>query len=153
MKTATPSPLCTGHSNPIGMDRRRFLNSFGLGLGGIALADMVNPASASAGSGLHLPPKAKRVIYLFQSGGPSQIDLFDHKPRLNREHGQELPESVRQGQRLTGMPTNQASFPLVGSPFEFKQHGESGATLSELLPHTASIADDLCFIKTMCESF
>ncbi|MGY8693719.1 MAG: DUF1501 domain-containing protein, partial [Verrucomicrobiia bacterium] len=92
---------------------------------------------------------AKRVIYLFQSGGPSQIDLFDYKPRLNTEHGQELPDSVRQGQRLTGMSTSQASFPLAGSPFEFNQHGESGAWFSETLPHMASIADKLCFVKSL----
>ncbi|MEM9237407.1 MAG: DUF1501 domain-containing protein [Verrucomicrobiota bacterium] len=148
------TPLCTGHESPVGMSRRSFLNSTGIGLGGIALADMMSRAQAGGLStgqldGLHFPAKAKRVIYLFQSGGPSQMDLFDYKPRLNLEHGQELPESVRKGQRLTGMSTNQASFPLVGSPFEFKQHGESGATISDLLPHTASIADDLCFVKSM----
>ncbi len=147
------NPLCTGHESPIGMSRRTFLNSTGIGLGGIALAHMTSQANAGGlsgiPSGMHFPAKAKRVIYLFQSGGPSQMDLFDHKPRLNKEHGQELPESVRQGQRLTGMSTNQASFPLVGSPFEFKQHGDSGATISELMPHTAEIADELCFIKSM----
>ncbi|MFD2257636.1 DUF1501 domain-containing protein [Luteolibacter algae] len=150
------NPLCTGFENPIGQSRRNFLKSFGMGLGGLALADMIQPAlgaNAPAMPGMRMfpefAPKAKRVIYLFQSGGPSQMDLFDHKPRLNKEHGQELPESVRKGQRLTGMSTNQASFPLAGSPFEFSQHGESGATFSELLPHTASVADELCIIKTM----
>ena len=147
------TPLCTGHASPIGMSRRTFLNSTGIGLGGIALAQMTGEANAGGLGGIplgmHFPAKAKRIIYLFQSGGPSQMDLFDHKPRLNKENGQELPESVRKGQRLTGMSTNQASFPLVGSPFEFKQHGESGATISELLPHTAEIADELCFIKSM----
>ena len=147
------TPLCTGHASPIGMSRRPFLNSSGVGLGGIALGQMTGEANAGGLGGIplgmHFPAKAKRIIYLFQSGGPSQMDLFDHKPRLNKENGQELPESVRKGQRLTGMSTNQASFPLVGSPFEFKQHGESGATISELLPHTAEIADELCFIKSM----
>lgn len=148
---------CTGHDSPIGMDRRSFLNRFGMGLGTLALAELMHPRSAVAASAslpgalaaMHVAPKAKRVIYLFQSGGPSQMDLFDHKPRLNREHGQELPESVRRGQRLTGMSTNQASFPLVGSPFDFHQHGASGATLSDLLPHTASVVDDLCFVKSL----
>ncbi|MFL3657035.1 MAG: DUF1501 domain-containing protein [Opitutales bacterium] len=148
------NPLCTGFENPLGMTRRSFLNQMGMGLGGLALGSMVNPLQAltnngPALSGTHFPAKAKRVIYLFQSGGPSQIDLFDYKPRLVAEHGQELPDSVRQGQRLTGMSTSQASFPLAGSPFEFKQHGESGAWFSETLPHMASIADKLCFVKSM----
>ncbi len=95
------------------------------------------------------PPKAKRIIYLLQSGAPSQLDLFDHKPKLQSLRGQELPDSVRQGQRLTGMTSTQASFPLCPTMFEFRQHGSSGAWVSELLPHTASIADDLCFIKSM----
>ncbi|MEM9080307.1 MAG: DUF1501 domain-containing protein [Verrucomicrobiota bacterium] len=146
--------LCTGYETPIGMSRRSFLNSVGVGLGGMALADMMNPLQAAGlggemSKGRHLEPKAKRVIYLFQSGGPSQMDLFDHKPRLNKEHGQELPDSVRGEQRLTGMSTNQASFPLVGSPFGFKQYGESGATVCDLMPHTAGIVDELAFIKTM----
>ncbi|BCX46195.1 sulfatase [Haloferula helveola] len=148
------TPLCTGHASPVGLSRRDFLNSTGVGLGGIALAHMMGRAEAAgldggALEGLHFPAKVKRVIYLFQSGGPSQMDLFDHKPRLEKEHGQELPASVRMGQRLTGMSTNQASFPLVGSPFKFARHGDSGATVSELLPHTAGVVDDLCFIKSM----
>ncbi|MFT5239334.1 MAG: hypothetical protein ACI9X0_000294 [Kiritimatiellia bacterium] len=150
------NPLCTGYDDPTGLSRRNFLNQMGLGLGGIALADLVNPMTASAAvnpvspSALsHFAPKAKRVIYLFQAGGPSQMDLFDHKPVLNAEHGKELPDSVRQGQRLTGMSTNQASLPLAGSPFDFQQHGQSGATISDLLPHTATVADELCFIKSM----
>lgn len=148
------NPLCTGFENPLGMTRRSFLNQAGMGLGGLALGSMMNPLQAltnngPALSGTHFPAKAKRVIYLFQSGGPSQIDLFDYKPRLNTEHGQELPDSVRQGQRLTGMSTSQASFPLAGSPFEFNQHGESGAWFSETLPHMASIADKLCFVKSL----
>jgi hypothetical protein len=136
------------------MSRRQWLNRFGMGLGGLALADLMNPCRAVArDAGIlntpHVPPRAKRIIYLFQSGGPSQMDLFDHKPLLNKMHGQQLPDDVRKGQRLTGMSGHQSSLPLVGSPFAFKQHGESGAWFSDLLPHTAKVADDLCFIKTM----
>lgn len=135
------------------LSRRDFLNQFGMGLGALALSDLMVPqaAQASAGAlpGFHLPPKAKRVIYLFQAGAPSQVDLLDYKPLLNELHGTQLPDEVRQGQRLTGMSGNQSSLPLVGSPFKFAQHGESGAWVSELLPHTAKIADDLCIIKSM----
>jgi hypothetical protein len=99
--------------------------------------------------GTNIAPKAKRVIYLFQSGGPSQMDLYDYKPLLNKMNGEQLPDSVRQGQRLTGMSGNQASLPLAGSAFKFAQHGQSGAWVSELLPHIASIADELCFVKSM----
>ncbi len=140
------SPQCTGFESPLGLDRRGFLQRFGGGLGGIALANMLH---GETGDGLHHPAKAKRVIYLFQSGGPSQIDLFDHKPKLTEETGKELPDSVRQGQRLTGMSGNQASLPLVGSPFKFAQHGKSGHWVSDRLPHTAKIADDLCIVKSM----
>jgi uncharacterized protein (DUF1501 family) len=137
-------------------DRRRFLNRFGLGLGGIALADLLNSnaaaASTEAGHGVlnepHFPPKAKRIIYLFMSGGPSQLDLFDYKPLLNQRQGEQLPDSIRAGQRLTGMSGNQSSIPLVGSPFKFAQHGAGGAWFSELLPHTAAIADELCVIRS-----
>ena len=115
-------------------------------MGGIALTNMLH---GETGDGLHHSAKAKRVIYLFQSGGPSQIDLFDHKPKLTEETGKELPDSVRQGQRLTGMSGNQASLPLVGSPFKFAQHGKSGHWMSDRLPHTAKIADDLCIVKSM----
>ena len=140
------SPQCTGFESPLGLDRRGFLQRFGGGLGGVALANMLH---GETGDGLHHPAKAKRVIYLFQSGGPSQIDLFDHKPKLTEETGKELPDSVRQGQRLTGMSGNQASLPLVGSPFKFAQHGKSGHWMSDRLPHTAKIADDLCIVKSM----
>lgn len=146
------SPACTGFEPTLGMSRRGFLDSFGLGLGGLALADMLGgKASASAGSlaGSHLAPKAKRVIYLFQSGGPSQMDLFDYKPLLNEKHGEQLPAGVRGEQRLTGMSGNQSSLPLVGSPFQFSQHGQSGQWMSDLLPHTAKIADELCVVKSM----
>jgi hypothetical protein len=89
------------------------------------------------------------VIYLFQSGGPAQQDLFDYKPLLNEKNGQQLPDHVRGGQRLTGMSVNQASIPLAGSVFKFKQHGGSGAWLSELLPNIASVSDEICFLKSV----
>ena len=91
----------------------------------------------------------KRVIYLFQSGGPAQQDLFDYKPLLNEQNGQQLPDHVRGGQRLTGMSAQQASIPLAGSAFKFAQHGQSGAWLSEVLPHHREIVDDICFVKSM----
>ena len=94
-------------------------------------------------------PKAKRIIYLFQSGGPSQIDLFDYKPRLREFAGQELPESIRNGQRLTGMSATQSTFPVVPTKFQFKQYGPAGAWISELLPHTAKIAGDLTIVRSL----
>lgn len=152
---------CTGFEAPIKHSRRSFLNGFGMGMGGIALAKMLGPELAVAQEKayerrphgalkqFHHPPKAKRVIFLFQSGGPSQIDLFDNKPLLKKLHGTELPNSVRQGQRLTGMSGNQSTLPLVGSPFKFQQHGQSGAWVSDLLPYTAKIVDDCCFVKSV----
>lgn len=97
----------------------------------------------------HFAPKAKRVIYLFQSGAPSQLELFDYKPALTRMLGQELPDSVRRGQRLTGMTATQTAFPMVPSKFAFAQRGQSGAWVSDLMPHLAKVADRLCFIKSM----
>jgi len=137
--------------------RREFLTRTSLGLGTASLASLMNPGGARAdapgGRGVlgapHFAPNAKRVIYLFQSGGPSQLDLFDYKPLLNDMNGEELPESVRRGQRLTGMTSGQASRPLAGSIFKFARHGRSGAWVSELLPETSRIVDDLCFIKSM----
>ena len=138
------------------MNRRDWLRSCGMGFGGLALADMLGRAvaadEASAGGvlgGFHHPPRAKRVIYLFQSGGPSQLDLFDHKPLLARLDGEQLPAAVRGGQRLTGMSGNQSSIPLAASPYRFARHGEAGAEISELLPWTARIADRLCIVRTM----
>ncbi len=136
-------------------NRRQFFSRTSAGIGGMALAQLLGGSdSAMADTGgvlpsTHFPATAKRVIYLFMSGGPSQLDLFDYKPVLNEQNGQELPDSIRGGQRLTGMSANQATLPLAGSAFKFKQHGNSGAWLSDLLPHTAKIADDLCFIKSM----
>ena len=141
--------------NGFPINRRELLGSFGMGFGGLALAEMLGKSALAAEGtggvlgGFHHPPKAKRVIYLFQSGGPSQLDLYDHKPLLVEKTGEQLPDGVRGGQRLTGMSGNQSSIPLVGSPFKFARHGDSGAWLSELLPHTARIADKLCFVHTM----
>lgn len=145
--------ICTGF-DPSVLSRRQWLGRFGYGLGSMALAELLQSDSAIAAPSAitpatHFAPKAKRIIFLFQSGAPSQMDLLDYKPKLNEINGQELPASVRMGQRLTGMSAHQASFPLVGSPFKFAQHGESGHWMSDLLPHTAKIADELCVIKSM----
>src|SRR5579871_715834 len=117
----------------------------------LAFAAMSALAKGDTGlAGLpHFPPKAKRVIYLFQSGGPSQLELFDHKPRLVEFQKQDLPPSIRGTQRLTGMSASQSTFPVVPSKFSFAQRGQSGAWVSELLPYTAKIADRLTFIKTV----
>ncbi|SHM93050.1 Protein of unknown function [Cyclobacterium lianum] len=137
--------------------RREFLSKTGLGLGGLALSSLIGPLDLQASSmealndplGTHFSPKVKRVIYLFQSGGPSQLELFDYKPELIKRNGEQLPDSVRQGQRLTGMTAGQKSIPMVGSVYDFQQHGASGAWVSELLPHIAGITDDICMIKSM----
>ena len=118
-----------------------------LGHGRVGPAD--DAARSVARMAPHFAPRAKRIIYLFQSGGPSQLDLFDHKPALQDRNGQELPDSVRQGQRLTGMSGNQASLPMAGAQFKFERHGECGMWVSELLPRTAAIVDDLCFVRSM----
>lgn len=108
------------------------------------------PASPSAAdTGVHFLPRAKRVIFLFQSGAPSQIELFDHKPDLENRRGEDLPESIRKGQRLTNMTAGQDKFPVVPSMYKFARLGKSGATISELLPHLGGVADDLCFIKSL----
>jgi hypothetical protein len=143
------------------MNRRDFFGRFGLGLGSAALTTLlendaraVSPSAASNPfEGIlarpHLAPKANRIIYLFMSGGPAQHDLFDYKPLLNQMNGKDLPASVRMGQRLTGMSANQSILPLAGSIFGFARHGASGAWVSELLPWTAQIADELCFVKSV----
>ncbi len=136
----------------IRMTRRHFFGRGGTGVGIAGLAHLLGRDAVSQGGLPELPhfaPKAKHIIYLFQSGGPSQLDLFDYKPRLEQLHGTELPDSVRRGQRLTGMTASQASFPVHKTWFKFRQHGESGAWVSELLPHTGRIADKLSFIRTM----
>ncbi len=140
----------------LAVTRRHFLTKLGTGIGSAALASLLPGRLSGAASDdvadallAHHAPKAKRVIYLFMSGGPSQHDLFDHKPLLNELNGEPLPEEIRGGQRLTGMSGNQAVLPLAGSQFQFAQHGKSGAWVSELLPQTAKIVDDLCFVKSL----
>ncbi len=140
--------------------RRHFLLRSASGLGAAAVAHLLGQDLMAAGAQTvssagvggpqpHFPPKAKRVIYLFQSGGPSHLDLFDYKPLLEKVNGSDLPPSIRQGQRLTGMSSSQERFPVVQSQFKFQQHGKSGAWISDLMPHTARVADDLSFIKTL----
>jgi hypothetical protein len=137
----------------LALTRRQFFGRTATGAGVAALATLLahdGHAEQNALPGLpHFAPKAKRVIYLFQSGAPSQIDLFDPKPTLEGRRGSELPDSVRMGQRLTSMTATQSSFPVAPSRFRFTRHGASGAWVSELLPHTARVADDLCFIRSM----
>ena len=145
-------------SNPL-LARRTFLGQSAAGLGATALAGLLNPqlfAAPEKGKsrpGLlketHFPAKAKRVIYLVMSGGPSHIDLFDHKPQLKQHHGEELPASIRMGQRVTGMTSGQKSFPCASSLFKFAQHGKSGTWMSELLPHIGGVADDIAVVKSM----
>ena len=139
--------------DPLTFTRRHFLSGASLGLGSLTLASLLPGEAGAADAGVlhapHFPAKAKRIIYLFQSGGPAQQDLFDYKPLLNEKNGEQLPDHVRGGQRLTGMSVNQASIPLAGSAFKFARHGKGGTWLSELLPHTATVADDLCVIRSM----
>ena len=145
------------------LSRRQLLHRAGLGFGSLALADMMSAApdaSSVAGSlasgslgglpGLpHFAPKAKRVIFLFMSGGPSHLESFDYKPYLNEKQGMEFPQSLRNGKALPGMAGSQSYFPLVGSPYKFAQHGKSGAWVSAVFPETAKVVDDLCFVKSM----
>lgn len=139
--------------------RRRFFGSSGLRLGGVALASMLGDRALSGVSGdrvhpaqpglPHFAPKAKSLIYLHMNGGPSQLDLWDYKPRLREQFDKDLPDSVRQGQRITTMTSGQARFPVAPSLFEFQRHGKCGRWVSELLPHTAEIVDDMALIKTV----
>lgn len=142
------------NSHAASLSRRKLLSRFGMGLGSIALFDLLRGEQQAAAAGgilekPHFAPRAKRVIYLFQSGGPSHLETFDYKPLLNEKHGEPLPESVRMGQRLTGMTTNQSTFPLAGSIYKFHQQGPAGAWFSELLPYTAGVADELCVINSL----
>lgn len=137
-------------------NRRRFLSRLGMGVGSVALGSLLIPDLFGSKeeevmmTGLpHFAPKAKRIIYLFQNGAPSQLDLFDYKPKLQEMFGEDLPASIRMGQRLTGMTSGQAKFPLAGTAFQFNQYGQARAWISELLPYTASVVDDLCFVKSM----
>ena len=150
------------------MTRRYFFQRAGLGIGSAALGSMLSPTAfgestggekkqkpttAGALPGLpglpHFAASARRVIYLFQSGAPSQLDLFDYKPGLNDYFDKDLPDSIRQGQRLTTMTSGQERFPIAPTRYQFKQHGNSGAWISELMPHLHEVADDICFIKSM----
>ncbi|MFT7643811.1 MAG: hypothetical protein ACI9G1_005577, partial [Pirellulaceae bacterium] len=147
------------------MTRRALLANSSKAIGAAALASLTSgetigaektsapfPSAVDNGGlpGLpHFAPKAKRVIYLFMCGGPSHIDTFDYKPEIRKIHGQELPDSVRQGQRITGMTSGQKSFPCVAPMFKFEQHGQNGTYVSEILPHTASIIDDIAVVKSV----
>jgi hypothetical protein len=137
------------------MTRRHFFARSSTGLGVAALASLLDPkllASPSTGGlpGLpHFAPKATRVIFLHQSGGPAQLDLFDYKEKLVKLRGTELPDSIRNGQRITGMTSGQKTLPVAASMFKFNQYGQSGTWISELLPHTARIVDDIAIVKTV----
>ena len=140
----------------LNMNRRRFLSRLSLGVGSVALGSLLIPDLFKRGeedavlTGLpQFAPKAKRIIYLFQNGAPSQLDLFDYKPMLQKMQGQDLPASIRMGQRLTGMTAGQAKFPLAGTVFNFGEYGQARAQISELLPYTASVADDICIIRSL----
>jgi hypothetical protein len=137
------------------LNRRLFLKRSGFSLGAVALGCLLghDQARAAGTGGLpglpHFPAKARRVIYLFQSGAPAQMDLFDYKPALKEKRGIDLPDSVRMGQRFTTMTSGQKKFPVAPSLFQFARHGQSGAWLSELLPHTAKVVDELCLIRSL----
>lgn len=143
----SPAP----ESSPRNLGRRQFLESASTGVGLAALASLLNPEAVSAGQRpvAQFAPRARRVIWLTQAGAPSQLELFDHKPGLRDRFDQDLPASVRQGERLTGMTSGQARFPIAPSVYSFRQQGQSGMWLSELLPHTARFADDLCLIRSL----
>lgn len=140
------------------LTRRHFFGRMATGIGAAALGSLLNPnlfgAAMNSGekrflNATHFAPRAKRIIYLFMAGGPSQMDLLDYKPTLEKLHSSDLPDSIRMGQRLTGMTSGQKSFPVVKSMFKFSQHGKSGTWVSELLPYISGITDDMCVIKTV----
>ena len=153
------------YANQDAVNRRVFLQSSALGLGAAALGSLLNrdafaapaPGAALGANKAHIPlpgfphhaPKAKRIIYLFQSGAPSQMDLFDPKPQMQAQFGKDLPDSIRKGQRLTTMTSGQAKFPIAPSIFKFAQHGKSGMWFSDIMPHMAKIADEFCMIRSM----
>ena len=142
-------------------NRRQFFGRSSAGIGVAALSSLLGGAlapGAKAGDGgrigglkgiPHFAPKAKRIIYLLQSGAPSQVDLLDYKPSLEKLHMQQLPGDIRDGQRLTGMTAGQKSFPMIKSPWKFRQHGQSGTWISDLLPHMAEVVDDICVVRSM----
>ena len=142
--------------------RRHFFGRGAAGIGTAALASLLNenvdaatstPGTADRIGGIpgipHFAPKAKRVIYLFMSGAPSQLDMWDYKPKMNDWYDKDLPDSIRNGQRITTMTSGQKRFPIAPSTFKFAQHGKEGVWISELLPHTAKVVDDLAVIKTV----
>lgn len=136
--------------------RRQFFRKSATGLGGAALASLFGQQNGMAANGsgmqslpIHHAPKAKRAIYLFMSGAPSQIDLWDRKPEMENWYDKDLPEEIRDGQRLTTMTSKQARFPIAPSIYEFQKHGQSGTEVSELLPHTAKMVDDIAVIRSM----
>ncbi len=135
------------------VSRRTFLRNSGGGIGLAALGGLLGTGAQGAATMLpgfpHHPPRAKRIIYLFQSGAPSQMDLFDPKPQMQAQRGKDLPESIRKGQRLTTMTSGQKNFPIAPSLFKFSQHGQSGAWFSEVMPHMAGIADEWCVVRSM----
>ena len=146
--------------HPLDLTRRQFFGRMAGGIGTVALASVLDSSLLSAAAqsvpgqaartGLpHFRPRAKRVVYLFQSGAPSQMDLFDYKPQLSNYHGDEIPDSIINGQRLTGMTSGQDSFPVAASKFKFARHGQSGLWVSELLPNISRIVDDICIVKTV----
>jgi hypothetical protein len=144
--------------NSLNVNRRQFFSRISTGIGSVALGSLLIPDLFSTGKGAedaftpgipHFAPKAKRVIYMFQSGAPSQLESFDYKPLLREMIGKDLPESIRAGQRLTGMTANQARFPLVGSLFDFKEYGKARAWVSDLFPYTAKVVDDICIIRSL----
>jgi hypothetical protein len=138
------------NATPPAWDRREFLGLVGLAALAQLQGRVATAAEPSNSVALpHIAPRAKRIIYLFQSGAPSQLDLFDYKPQLEKWHNTDLPDSIRQGQRLTGMTATQDRFPIAASKFRFDRHGASGAWVSELLPETAQIVDELCFVRTL----
>ena len=137
-------------SDLLNLTRRHFLEKAALGLGGLALSSFDLGAGSKSLSEIktHFAPRAKRVIYLCQSGGPSQLEMFDYKPALQKYHTQELPDSVRKGKRVTDF-TAKASKPMTKSFVDFKQYGQSGTWISDLLPHISGIVDDICVVKSM----
>lgn len=144
--------------NPLKANRRHFFSQLSVGIGSLALGSLLIPdlfrneekTSADMPMGIpHFAPKAMRVIYLFQAGAPSQLESFDYKPTLRKRMGEDLPESIRNGQRLTGMTANQAKFPLMPPAVNFKQYGQSGTWISDFFPHIAKIADEITVVRSM----
>src|SRR5687768_2906812 len=138
------------------LTRRAFLRQSTTGVGALALSSLLKPDLFAAGppsrgalGQLHFAPKAKRVIYLFQSGAPSHLDLFDPKEKLKEMTGEELPPSIRMGQRITGMTAGQSVLKCVGSAYEFKKYGKHGVEMSSLLPNIGGIADEIALVRSM----